>query len=230
MYNTPIVSHRKSLILGFLVPQSLSHEPPHKRKVLLSDINMAPLAAASWNKKVLPLDYSAEIAAPRASSEIWVRQQIWQRKSEGKTFSGYCSKLLLLYGFSHREKVFPSLFNVAASCIEIWESFPLWEGPCGSKGGSKNPSARLFYPHTWAPSLSGKASCTSPSPSMPFLWEEKRSGQLKNCLMTPPWDHQCFIILCSGMRHFFPSSSSTPWYRLRFQTSYMDGPYHKTIS
>lgn len=191
---------------------------------------MAPLAAASWNKKVLPLDYSAEIAAPRASSEIWVRQQIWQRKSEGKTFSGYCSKLLLLYGFSHREKVFPSLFNVAASCIEIWESFPLWEGPCGSKGGSKNPSARLFYPHTWAPSLSGKASCTSPSPSMPFLWEEKRSGQLKNCLMTPPWDHQCFIILCSGMRHFFPSSSSTPWYRLRFQTSYMDGPYHKTIS
>ena len=38
MCDTPIVSHRKSLILRFLVPQSLSHEPPHKRKVLLSDI------------------------------------------------------------------------------------------------------------------------------------------------------------------------------------------------
>ena len=29
---------------------------------------------------------------------------------------------------------------------------------------------------------------------------------------------------------FFPSSSSTPWYRLRFQTSYMDGPYQKQLA
>ena len=175
MYNTPIVSHRKSLILGFLVPQSLSHEPPHKRKVLLSDINMAPLAAASWNKKVLPLDYSAEIAAPRASSEIWVRQQIWQRKSEGKTFSGYCSKLLLLYGFSHREKVFPSLFNVAASCNTLKsESLFLYEKDHVAVKAAAKIQAQDFSTLTPGHPLSQER-LPAPHPPLPcHLYEKKR--------------------------------------------------------